>query len=77
MIKRGARRFAFLSRSGAEAKSAASLVGDIEAAGVDVSVIRGDVTIAADVERVVQSISPKYPIAGVVHAAMVLRVCPF
>ena len=75
MMERGARRFAFLSRSGADAKSAAALVADIEAAGVDVSVIRGDVTIAADVARAVQSISPKHPIAGVVHAAMVLRVC--
>jgi hypothetical protein len=75
MMKRGARRFAFLSRSGADAKSAADLVRDIEAAGADVSVIRGDVTKAADVERAVQSIPSKHPIAGVVHAAMVLRVC--
>lgn len=75
MMKRGARRFAFLSRSGADATSAAILVRDIEAAGVDVSVIRGDVTRAVDVERAVQSIPSEYPVAGVVHAAMVLRVC--
>lgn len=75
MTERGARRFAFLSRSGADANSAADLVRDIEAAGADVSVIRGDVTKAADVERAVQSIPSQYPIAGVVHAAMVLRVC--
>jgi len=75
MMKRGARRFAFLSRSGADATSAAILVRAIEAAGVDVSVIRGDVTRAVDVERAVQSIPSEYPVAGVVHAAMVLRVC--
>ncbi|KAL8723272.1 MAG: hypothetical protein Q9225_000394 [Loekoesia sp. 1 TL-2023] len=73
MMKRGARRFTFLSRSGADATSAADLVRDVEAAGANVSVIRGDVTKAADVERAVRSIPPEYPIAGVVHAAMVLR----
>ena len=74
MIKRGARRFAFLSRSGADAKSAATLVKDIKAIGVNVSVIRGDATNAADVERAVQSVPSQHPIAGAVHAAMVLRV---
>ncbi|KAI4130694.1 MAG: hypothetical protein LQ338_001595 [Usnochroma carphineum] len=73
MMKRGARHFAFLSRSGADATSAAALVRDIEAAGADVSVYRGDVTKATDVERAVQSVPSKHPIAGVVHAAMVLR----
>ncbi|KAL8921987.1 MAG: hypothetical protein Q9208_005441 [Pyrenodesmia sp. 3 TL-2023] len=73
MMKRGARRFAFLSRSGADAESAATLVRDIETAGADVSVIRGDVTKAADVERAIRNMPSKYPIAGVVHAAMVLR----
>ena len=74
MIKRGARRFAFLSRSGADAKSAATLVEDIKATGAHVSVIRGDATKAPDIARTVQSIPSKHPIAGVVHAAMVLRV---
>ena len=77
MMKRGACRFAFLSRSGADAKSAASLVKDIEAAGANVSVIRGDVTKAADVQRAARSVPSQYPIVGVVHAAMVLRVCAF
>ncbi|KAL8771520.1 MAG: hypothetical protein Q9194_004856, partial [Teloschistes cf. exilis] len=73
MMKRGARRFAFLSRSGIDAESAATLVRDIEAAGVQASVIRGDVTKAVDVEQAVKSIPAEYPLAGVVHAAMVLR----
>ncbi|KAL8653891.1 MAG: hypothetical protein Q9210_001842 [Variospora velana] len=73
MMKRGARRFAFLSRSGVDAPSAAALVKDVQAAGTEVSVIRGDVTKASDVERAVQSIPSKHAIAGAVHAAMVLR----
>ncbi|KAL8969810.1 MAG: hypothetical protein Q9183_001817 [Haloplaca sp. 2 TL-2023] len=77
MMKRGARRFAFLSRSGIDSESAATLVQDIRATGVGVSVIRGDVTKAADVERAVQDIPSDYPLAGVVHAAMVLRVSRF
>ena len=77
MMKRGARRFALLSRSGIDSVSAATLVQDIQATGVDISVIRGDVTKAADVERAVQDIPSDYPLAGVVHAAMVLRVSRF
>lgn len=75
MMQRGARRFAFLSRSGTDSEQAASLVKDIEATGVAMEVFRGDVTIMADVERAVASISLEYPICGVVQAAMVLRVC--
>lgn len=75
MIKRGARRFAFLSRSGTDSEQAASLVKDIEAKGAVVQVFRGDVTILADVERAVASVPREYPICGVVQAAMVLRVC--
>ncbi|KAI1381386.1 putative polyketide synthase [Hypoxylon crocopeplum] len=73
MMESGARRFTFLSRSGADSKSAAKLVSDIEAAGAIVQVVRGDATSAADVARAVAGVSPKYPIKGVVHAAMVLR----
>ena len=74
MMESGARRFTFLSRSGADSKAAAKLVKDIEGAGAVVQVVRGDATSRADVVRAVQEVSPKYPIKGVVHAAMVLRV---
>lgn len=74
MMGSGARRFTFLSRSGADSKSAAKLVNDIEAAGAIVQVVRGDATSMADVTRAVEGVSPKHPIKGVVHAAMVLRV---
>lgn len=76
MMESGARRFTFLSRSGADAPSAAKLVQDIETAGAVVQVIRGDATNKADVIRAVSQISKAHPVRGVVHAAMVLRVSP-
>lgn len=74
MMESGARRFAFLSRSGTDSKSAAKLVKDIEAAGAIVQVVRGDATNRADVVRALKEIPSRYPVRGVVHAAMVLRV---
>ncbi|ORY69611.1 putative polyketide synthase [Pseudomassariella vexata] len=73
MMESGARRFTFLSRSGADSASASKLVSDIEAAGAVVDVVRGDATSEADVVRAVQGVAPDHPIKGVVHAAMVLR----
>ncbi|KAK3342085.1 KR domain-containing protein [Lasiosphaeria hispida] len=73
MMKSGARRFTFLSRSGADAPSAAKLVSDIESAGAIVQIMRGDVTSADDVALAVRGVPSEHPIKGVVHAAMVLR----
>ncbi|KAK4452526.1 putative polyketide synthase [Podospora aff. communis PSN243] len=73
MMKSGARRFTFLSRSGADAPSAAKLVADMEAAGAIVQIVRGDVSSEDDVKRAVAGIPAEAPIKGVVHAAMVLR----
>lgn len=74
MMKKGARRFAFLSRSGTDSKQAASLVNSIVAEGVVVQVIRGDASIMGDVERAVNVIPTEHPVCGVVQAAMVLKV---
>jgi acyl transferase domain-containing protein/NADPH:quinone reductase-like Zn-dependent oxidoreductase len=74
MMKKGARRFAFLSRSGTDSKQAAILVDDLQAAGVVVDVIRGDVSVEADVKRAVSLIPADHPVRGVVQAAMVLKV---
>ncbi|MCJ1261266.1 hypothetical protein MMC22_001130 [Lobaria immixta] len=73
MMKKGARRFAFLSRSGTNSKQAQILVKDIEAKGVKVQAIKGDVTVMEDVERALKDIPTEYPIRGVVQAAMVLK----
>ncbi|KFA49089.1 hypothetical protein S40293_07096 [Stachybotrys chartarum IBT 40293] len=77
MMESGARRFLFLSRSGTDAPSAAKLVADLDAAGADVQVVRGDATNKADVIRAVQQVPSTSPIRGVVHAAMVLRDAVF
>ncbi|KAH8195328.1 hypothetical protein TruAng_010496 [Truncatella angustata] len=73
MMKLGARRFTFLSRSGADSKSAAKLVEDLQAAGAEIQIVRGDATSRSDVERAVAGVPSQYPIKGVIHAAMVLR----
>ncbi len=74
MTKKGARHFAFLSRSGADSKQASTLVKELEVAGAEVQIMRGDASIRADVDRAVQSVPADHPIRGVIQAAMVLRV---
>ncbi|KAM0075857.1 Reducing polyketide synthase dep5 [Fusarium odoratissimum] len=73
MMKRGARNFAFLSRSGTDSEQAALCVRDLEARGARVQVFRGDAAIKEDVERAVVSIPSDAPLRGIVNAAMVLR----
>ncbi|KAI1026382.1 hypothetical protein LB503_012850 [Fusarium chuoi] len=72
-MKRGARNFAFLSRSGTDSEQAALCVRDLEARGARVQVFRGDAAIKEDVERAVTSIPSNKPLKGIVNAAMVLR----
>ena len=74
MMERGAKRFAFMSRSGADKPEAAQLVSSIEKRGAFVQVFRADASNYNDVEQVVSAISAAYPLRGVVHAAMVLQV---
>ncbi|KAK2596504.1 hypothetical protein N8I77_013391 [Diaporthe amygdali] len=73
MMESGARRFTFLSRSGADAPSAARLVAKLEEAGAAVQVVRGDAGSLEDVKRAVNGIPAEHPVKGVIHAAMVLR----
>lgn len=72
MVKRGARKFVFVGRTGTDRKPARQLVEDLEAEGADITVIRGDVGVLADVQRAVAAI--KGPIGGVIQAAMGLNV---
>ena len=73
MISRGARNLIFISRSGAGAPNspASLLLRDLEAAGINVQLLRGDVTNLADVERTID-VAEK-PIRGVVMGAMVVE----
>ncbi|TLD16759.1 uncharacterized protein PgNI_02150 [Pyricularia grisea] len=70
MLSRGARKFTFLGRSGTDREPAARLVQDLELCGASVTVVRGDVVDAADVERAVAASAAAGPIGGVVQAAM-------
>ncbi|KAI0403612.1 polyketide synthase [Xylaria palmicola] len=73
MMKRGARNFAFLSRSGTDAPQAAALVNDLVSSGANVQVFRGDASIKEDLKQAVSSVPVDRPIRGVINAAMVLR----
>ncbi|KAI6635430.1 Type I Iterative PKS [Pyricularia oryzae] len=70
MLSRGARKFTFLGRSGTDREPAARLVQDLELCGASVTVVRGDVVDASDVERAVAASAAAGPIGGVVQAAM-------
>ncbi len=72
MLQRGATSFVFLGRSGTDKLHARNLVQDLQAAGADVKVLHGDVTILSDVEKAMNK-APR-PIGGVVHAAMGIHV---
>ena len=74
MMKKGARNFAFLSRSGADSLQASILVEALEAAGANVQVMRGDASVRSDVDRAVRDVPNDRPIRGVIQAAMVLKV---
>ncbi|KAH9894722.1 ketoacyl-synt-domain-containing protein [Xylariomycetidae sp. FL2044] len=74
MMERGAKHFAFLSRSGADKGDAARLVESIrEQDGCSADVFRVDASDEDTVCKVVEALHAKRPIKGVVHAAMVLR----
>ncbi|KUI61467.1 Lovastatin diketide synthase LovF [Cytospora mali] len=73
MMDHGARRFAFVSRSGDDKPEAARLVRDIIDAGALPQIFRGDVANVTDMKSVVQAITKDRRIRGVVHAAMVLN----
>lgn len=74
MMERGAKHFAFISRSGADKPEAAQLIESIEKAGAITQVFRGDASKIEHVSSVIEKVSVERRINGVVHAAMVLEV---
>lgn len=74
MIEKGARRLAFLSRSGTDNSAAAELVASVRRSGANVQVLRADVTSKAEVQAALETVDPRFPIRGVVNAAAVLKV---
>lgn len=78
MMKRGARHFVFVGRSGADKSSARQLVSRLEEAGATVNVVRGDVSKANDVNAAVSAcVETGRRIGGVVQAAMGLHEALF
>ncbi|CAI7658413.1 unnamed protein product [Penicillium glandicola] len=73
LMKKGARNFAFLSRSGADSEQASLLIDELKAAGATIQVFRGDAGVKSDIEEVINSVPSGQPIRGVINAAMVLR----
>ncbi|KAF4953184.1 hypothetical protein FGADI_6159 [Fusarium gaditjirri] len=71
MMTRGAHRFVFLGRSGADRPSARQLISRLEQAGATAEVVRGDVCNLSDVTKAVETcITEGRRVGGVVQAAM-------
>ncbi|KAK7972186.1 hypothetical protein PG988_006320 [Apiospora saccharicola] len=78
MVTRGARKFVFLGRSGADKPSARELVTRLEQSGATVGVVRGDVSSAEDVKAAVAAcVASGAQVGGVVQAAMGLHEALF
>ncbi len=74
MVEQGAKHLTFLSRSGFNSPEADLIVDDLRKQGVEIDIIKCDVTIKEEVTAAVERASSKRPIKGVIHAAMVLDV---
>jgi acyl transferase domain-containing protein/NADPH:quinone reductase-like Zn-dependent oxidoreductase len=74
MMERGAKRFAFMSRSGVDNEATATWIRSLEARGAVCQIVKGDASKKGDLAAGLSSIPAAYPVKGVVHAAMVLRV---
>ena len=77
MIERGARNFAFVSRTGTDKPEAASVVDFAASTGGSVQVFRADAASESDMIHIVRQVHAERPLRGVVHAAMVLRDAVF
>ncbi|KAI0836869.1 putative polyketide synthase [Hypoxylon sp. FL0890] len=73
MMERGARHFAFISRSGTDKPEAAQVVKGIESEGAEAKIFRADASDEEAVRNIVVSLNAERPIRGAVHAAMVLK----
>jgi acyl transferase domain-containing protein/acyl carrier protein len=73
LARHGAGQLVLMSRSGASTDEAKATVAELEADGTVVTIVAGDVTEPADVERAVAAaVAAGRRLRGVVHAAMVL-----
>lgn len=77
MVDRGARHFTHLSRSAADSPRATDLVERMAKCGVEVVVLRCDVTIKSDVEAAIAQVARSRHVKGVLHAAAVFEDVSF
>ena len=74
MVRKGAKRLAFFSRSASDKADAQATLVWLKARGIETLVYRGDITNSADVQACIESCG--YQLAGVFQAAMVLQDAP-
>lgn len=74
MVKNGAGKLVYMSRSGLNGASQEvhAMISEFKAQGTSVEVLKGDVTNFSDVESAVEVCGQK--MKGIVHGAMVLQV---
>ncbi|MCJ1356960.1 MAG: hypothetical protein MMC33_006956 [Icmadophila ericetorum] len=73
MSERGAKHFAFISRSGADKPEATRLVESLHRSGASTQVFRADASDEEAVRRIVLKLNAEGPVRGAVHAATVLK----
>jgi acyl transferase domain-containing protein/NADPH:quinone reductase-like Zn-dependent oxidoreductase/SAM-dependent methyltransferase/acyl carrier protein len=77
LVDCGARHLVFASRNGAATPQAEQFVEDLRARGVEVRIVQADVSLAADVTRLVSEIrTGVHPLRGLFHLAMVIDDAP-
>lgn len=78
MVQRGARHVVLLSRSGTVSEAVQKVISECQTAGASIYIKKCDVSEASQVKATIAELVQKGlpPIRGVIHAAMVLKVCP-
>jgi acyl transferase domain-containing protein/NADPH:quinone reductase-like Zn-dependent oxidoreductase/NADP-dependent 3-hydroxy acid dehydrogenase YdfG/acyl carrier protein len=70
LVVRGARHLTVFRRSAALDREAQILIEDLASEGATVNLMQVDVTVRAQVEAALSEVSRRYPVKGLLHAAM-------
>ncbi len=77
LVEGGARHLVLASRNAASSPEAETFVEDLRARGVDVRVVKADVSSASDVTRLISELrGGDHPLKGLFHLAMVIDDAP-
>lgn len=78
MADHGARHLILVNRSGLSTGAGKSTVAELKAKGVCVTVQACDISDESEINRMILDMQRQQPlIRGVIHGAMVLKVCTF